>query len=338
MNFDLSWFTTIPGMFITGGVILLIIALISLIATGKKSKKEKKKMEEKEQMENQTPEVESVEATTSVPVENQPIAQPVVEPQVVNTNQPVEATPAPIENMQQPSVGATPLEAAYQQNPAPIINNIGMPSTQFENMQPPVVEPQANVQPVYEPPVVEPVPVTPVTDNISINPVPVEAEPVQTQPTPSIPTFTEPVIEPVKPIVDNINVNTTPTYTTPVYEQPAPSVPTFTEPVVEPVQTQPVNPQPEPVIYGGASPIVTDINLNQNTQHQIYGGADPLQNTQTIPTVTPVAPINIPMEQSEPVMVAPVEQLQPQQEVQPVGTIPVQPVMPTENVIPTIQQ
>ena len=38
-NFDLSWFTTIPGMFITGGVVLLIIALVILLITGKKTKK-----------------------------------------------------------------------------------------------------------------------------------------------------------------------------------------------------------------------------------------------------------------------------------------------------------
>ena len=49
MNFDLSWFTTIPGLFITAGVILLIIALIILIITGKKSKKEKKAKEAKQE-------------------------------------------------------------------------------------------------------------------------------------------------------------------------------------------------------------------------------------------------------------------------------------------------
>ena len=41
MDFDLSWFATVPGMFITGGVLLLIIALIILLITGKNSKKEK---------------------------------------------------------------------------------------------------------------------------------------------------------------------------------------------------------------------------------------------------------------------------------------------------------
>ena len=43
MNFDMSWFTTVPGLMITGGVILLIVALVILIVTGKKSKKEKAK-------------------------------------------------------------------------------------------------------------------------------------------------------------------------------------------------------------------------------------------------------------------------------------------------------
>ena len=45
MGFDLSWFTTVPGLFITGGVILLIVALVILIVTNKKSKKEKAEVE-----------------------------------------------------------------------------------------------------------------------------------------------------------------------------------------------------------------------------------------------------------------------------------------------------
>ena len=41
-GFDLSWFTTIPGLLITGGIVLLIIALIIFIVTGRKNKKEEK--------------------------------------------------------------------------------------------------------------------------------------------------------------------------------------------------------------------------------------------------------------------------------------------------------
>ena len=45
MSFDLKWFTTIPGLLITGGVLFLILALVLLIITGKKSKKEKQAKE-----------------------------------------------------------------------------------------------------------------------------------------------------------------------------------------------------------------------------------------------------------------------------------------------------
>ena len=42
MNFEFGWFLTIPGMLITGGVLLLIIALIIFIATSNKEKKTNK--------------------------------------------------------------------------------------------------------------------------------------------------------------------------------------------------------------------------------------------------------------------------------------------------------
>ena len=41
-DFNLSFFTTIPGMLITGGVLLLLIALIIFIATGSKKGKKNK--------------------------------------------------------------------------------------------------------------------------------------------------------------------------------------------------------------------------------------------------------------------------------------------------------
>ena len=36
MSFDPAWFLTVPGLLITGGVVLLLIALIVFIATSKK--------------------------------------------------------------------------------------------------------------------------------------------------------------------------------------------------------------------------------------------------------------------------------------------------------------
>ena len=165
MKFDLSWFTTIPGILITCGVVLLIIALIIFIITSKKNKKEESKGE--------------VAATQNVADQT--------------------ATPIEIDN--------TPLPSMTSSNDAAV--PIGLPD--------------------------EPVPV---------------AEPT-------------PVVAPVEPATS-----------IPVAE------PT---PVVAPVEEK-------PAIYGGVSEIIPNIDLNQKSDHQIYGGADPLENTQTLSAVSPSAP------------------------------------------------
>ena len=46
MSFDLSWFTSPPGLLLTGGVLLLVIALIMLLVSSKKGKKAKNPIEE----------------------------------------------------------------------------------------------------------------------------------------------------------------------------------------------------------------------------------------------------------------------------------------------------
>ena len=96
------------------------------------------------------------------------------------------------------------------------------------------------------------------------------------------------------------------------------------------VETQPVQ---EKQIYGGVSEIIPNIDLNQKTNHQIYGGADPLENTQTL-TVTP---------SSEPVVeIQPVVEATPQVDnVQPVSIPSVDVVateQPTVNAIPTVAE
>ena len=45
MEFDFSFFTEIPGILVTVGVVFLLIALVLLIVTGKKSKKDVNKQE-----------------------------------------------------------------------------------------------------------------------------------------------------------------------------------------------------------------------------------------------------------------------------------------------------
>ena len=73
----------------------------------------------------------------------------------------------------------------------------------------------------------------------------------------------------------------------------------------------PVAPAPEavpeqPVIYGGANPAVTNVQIEQdNTPHQIYGGANPLENTQSIPIATITQSAVQPQPVAEPTMISP---------------------------------
>lgn len=71
--FSLSWFTTIPGILITIGVLLLIIALVIFIITNKKGKKEKEEL-------GGTKEVSAPPNNTGMP------AAPA--PSIITTNQP----------------------------------------------------------------------------------------------------------------------------------------------------------------------------------------------------------------------------------------------------------
>ena len=44
MSFDLEWFTTVPGILITGGVVVLLIALILFIASNKNDKNKQQEL------------------------------------------------------------------------------------------------------------------------------------------------------------------------------------------------------------------------------------------------------------------------------------------------------
>ena len=96
-----------------------------------------------------------------------------------------------------------------------------------------------------------------------------------------------------------------------------------------PVEVAPVEATPAPVIYGGANPVV-DVNFNQGpSNHQIYGGADPLENTQTIPTVEPqpVVPVI-----TEPVMINSEASVTPVASAAQTPTIDVLPVEPVNQI------
>ena len=207
---DLSWFGTIPGMLITGGILLLIIALIIFITTiGKKNKTGKGKAEEKsiegaKEMVN--------ESSQPSPVVVNPNAVSTAIPNTMTTTQPVAdgmpnvafATPTPV----QPEMAQSMPEAA------PVQPEMAQPMPEAAPVQPEMAQPMPEVAPV-QPEIAQPMP---------------EVAPVQ-------PEMPQVVSEPISQTVS---------------------------------------------IYGGVSPSVVKSDIVATEQHQIYGGANPLENTQSI--------------------------------------------------------
>ena len=126
-----------------------------------------------------------------------------------------------------------------------------------------------------------------VTPSVSpaVDPLPSLAkEPVVTPSQPSVsPSVITPTVQPsVKPVVDVTSASPTvnPQSTPSQVEFPSiPSTPTAAS-VSNSTATE-----EKRTIYGGASPTVSNLNINTNTHHTIYGGADPLENTQSLPRV-----------------------------------------------------
>ncbi len=268
MKFDLSWFTTIPGILITCGVVLLIIALVIFIVTSRKNKKlDSNKVENTDNSVNvQNTQNDNIQAVTPVEIDNAPL-------QDIN-NVPSNDAAVPIE------LPAEPIPVVEQPQPEPI---------------------SVNPEPIAVP--------TPV----------IEETPVVTNPTPSAINTTVP--EPI-PVVS------TPEVVPAVQPEAIPTPQPEVIPVVNPVET-PV--QEKPSIYGGVSEIIPNINLNQKTEsHQIYGGADPLENTQTL-TITPN---NSVVASVEPV----VTEQQPQVTIPTIDNTPSTQAQPVVNVIPSVEE
>ena len=335
MNFDFSWFTTIPGIFITAGVVLLIIALIILIVTGKKSKKQRKAMEEannsqqndmagfpatmtppdmsavnnqmagvNQMSQGVSPDVNMVNPTMAQP---QPMVNNMVNPNAmmpsVDPMNPVGGMPQPMvgdnNSMAMPEmVGAQPQVMVPDQGmvspqmPEPIVDNSMMNMGGASIFPDPSVNPQmsTNMQVDVQQPVI------PMQSDIQQPVIPMQAD-VQSVPTIDSSVNVQPQVQPVQEPMVNQDAN--------LFGGPS------MNPVVDNVQ--PVDtPAVEPVIYGGASPAVGNVNITNNQPHQIYGGADPMENTQPIPSVSQV-----------PVQSAPVVNAAPQIMSQPVVDIPV---------------
>lgn len=162
MSFDLSWFTTKEGIFITGGLVLLLIGLILYILTGKKDKGEK------------------AQATTEVKVEDVPTT-------VGDVGSSSEPTPVVVPQAE---------ENIVQQNG----ENLDVVTTNPEVVNEPVVEPVEVLTPVASAEVVVPAaevaPVVPVENNEVVE-TPVEQVAAETPVETVTPTTQEVVTVPV---------------------------------------------------------------------------------------------------------------------------------------------
>lgn len=273
MSFNPEWFLTVPGILITAGVVLLLIALIVLITSGKKDKDE-----EVQNVYENDPNGTGV-VNNDYNEFNQPMGQMPIN-QNVQTQNPVNPFGSPVQvpgfgsvnEQQMPNMSQGVINPAAQ----PQTLNINVPSQ--EQPQPAInfsseAQPSFNPEPQVQTPVVPPVE-QPQTLGVNIP----AQEPVQ-----PVNNFEQaPISNPFQPSqpVEMPSDN----FSAPV--QPAVEPTVNVEPV-QSVQEQPQPVQPQVSIYGGASP-VSNFNIsNEPAKPVIYGGADPLENTAPIPKVEP---------------------------------------------------
>ena len=281
----------ITTFLIIGGVILLVIAIILLIVQKVKTNKDNAK------------------ATA------QPAQAPVQDPNMMNGQMPVDPNQAmmaqaPVQdpNMMNPGVQPVMDPAAQMPAQAPV-TVVPDPNA---GAQLPGVQVPAN-QPAPEQ-IVPPAPENNLNSMPEVTVLPVEAAPVDASGDATAPSFEA---QPATPAPAPA----------PVAPQPAAPQPAPVQPEVAPVAPAPVAPQPaQPAVYGGANPTIPQINIDNNEPKQIYGGADPLENTQPIPQSP--APV-VPAIQTDPVAQAPAAPQVPN-----IAAAPVQPAAQQPGVPP----
>ncbi len=169
----------------------------------------------------------------------------------------------------------------------------------LEEVKTPEVTP---VTPVVEPVIEEkPVIVKATEDGVNEVPVPTVANTLNIEgPKPA-------VVEPVEEVKVE-TLDTTPVaVSTPVVEAPVPAAPVVEAPTPAVETLEPA----QPTVYGGVSPEVKNVTIEEKPR-EIYGGANPLENTAPIPTAavntaiqTPAAVYETPVVPSAPVVEAP---------------------------------
>ena len=235
MSFDPSWFITIPGLLITGGVVLLLIALIVFVATSKKDKGA------------------SVDPTVdgSIPLVNGPDDL---------TNQAINATtPADMSNMINQQPAASMME----------VNNVGQ-SVDFNGMTnvAPSTMP-SNVDFVGANPEVPSTPVFPQTDVTPVQEVPVN----------------------IAPVAAGINVGGTVGTDNTNGATSTPQI-SFDAPQDVPISLNVPQGSNQVIDFGNVPQAPVQTPISDVSSRPIYGGANPLENTATIPTVSNHAAYN----------------------------------------------
>ncbi len=317
-NFDLSFFTSIPGMLITGGVLLLLIALVIFIATGSKKDKKGKKGETQNVEASVANNTVVATPTVDTSVATEPVVMPTVETQPVTAVQPVDTVNVVNAGNAGNAVSDnSSISTNTMDNSVPTVENAPV-DVIVKAEEPAVVQtetPQVEVPKPVEP-VITPMEEVQSNSNTNIN----ANEPINV--VPPTPVVSEPINSP------NTEVAEAPTITIVDKEESTPQVEIPKE-------------EPKP-IYGGASPVIPKIDVGEE-HRPIYGGADPLENTGAIPTINsqeiPTVTPSIPTIEKEPTVesVEPVTVTAPQVEVPTIETPSVE-VPKQEVVTPTVTE
>ena len=253
---DFSWFGTIPGMLITGGVLLLIISLIIFISTmGKKGKKDKNSVEEKS--------LEGAKEMVSESSLSNSVSAPVIDAIPTGTDSITGmpnvafATPTPVHpEVVSPMSGTAPVQpevAPPMPGAVPVQPEVAQPMPEAAPVQPEVVQPMPEVAPV-QPEVVQPMP---------------ETAPVQPEVAPQM--------------SEVVSVSTEPTnQTVSIYGGASPSV---SKSDIETTETH--------QIYGGANPLentqsISINDINQAAASQVAAANEPQIEQVVVPVQTEV--------------------------------------------------
>lgn len=298
MDFDFAWFTTLPGILITGGVVVLLVALIIFIASNKKDKK------------NKTPEVAAVDNNMNVANDGMNMGMPLNDlNNGIDMNMQNSAVPSmdfsnnelnnsnmgdinSMNNDINNGINSNANDNFYNQNfnnsvdmnGIPTINNSVTPN--YNSVTP------TNVVDFTTQTVSESLPVNnnfgvvnsndelqsqnnTINSNVEIPSVPSYNENINLNNSSAV-TQNYPEVN-VAPVVNDV-----PSTTNYVVQQPETVAP----------QTMPTTAEVKPSIYGGVDP-ANIMPTHEEVKPVIYGGADPLEHTATLPTMTHEA-YNIP--------------------------------------------